>query len=650
MADNEFKPLRPQPKQELFLTSQADITFYGGAAGGGKTFAELLAPLINVDDTNFNFVYFRTTRPELTSNGGAWDTSKNIYTRFNAKPNDTYLTWKFPSGAYGKLAALQYDKDVFGYQTSQIPLMMFDEVTQRTKFQFFYMMSRNRKPMGYTKSCWILAAFNPEPGWVVDLLQWWWNPNTGYFIPERSGIVRYFIVENDEEVWVDKDYRDERGNGPKSITFIYANIDDNQILKTNDPGYEANLNAQDHVMKERLLKGNCLITYKGGVFDKEWFKPIQMEDLPKKVITARYWDWAATAVKETEGRKKDPDYTVGAECGTYNGDFYIINIRRYREPPGTIEKKVVEAAEFDGFDTTIAWEQGKAEMGRYNTHYLSGKLLGYKISPDPIAGSKIERARPFAIAAQHGHVYYVTAPWNKEMFVELGQFVSENTHDDIVDALSGCFKVLTQQKTVWPTFSISKCVNIKINWNEGSNNILHYGAFHQTPDNSLYFLAALWDNLDGILYVYAAKKYNNIVPEDVALNTIRIMNMRNSIVNKLLASDGILTDKKDISKYINQALRKAGVTKSLSSPVLNDRNGSIVYMNAMYSSESVVVNKAIREAAAQFSGWMYRDDGKQPVEGYGYCETLCLIASELKREISRKSLPPPEPDYHPVKR
>lgn len=626
--------------------SQADITIYGGTAGSGKTFSEILAPLINIDDPNFNATFFRRTRPELTTGGGIWDTSGKVYPRFNATPNETTLKWKFPSGASIKFSPLQYDKDANSYQSAAIPLIIFDEVTQFTSYQFFYLITRNRAPTGYNKSCWVMASCNAEPGWVADLIAWWWDPKTGYPIPERSGIIRYFIRVRDEVVWVDKSYRDERGNKPKSLTYIYAELDDNQILKKNDPGYEANLLAQDEVTKERLLKANWLITYSGGMFRKEWFKPIKREDLPKGLKMVRYWDWAATEVKEGN----DPDFTVGSLVGEKDGDFYIIDIYRFREAPGTTEKRILIAAESDGYDTTIAGEEEKGSAGKYNAHHMSGILKGYKYISDPVSGDKIERAKPLASAAEHGHVYYVIATWNNEMFIELGQFGSGKGHKDIVDSLTGNHKIHTRTKTVWPTFSISKCVDFKINWNEGSKNVLHYGAFHQTPDNILYFLSALWDNMDGILYVYAAKRYDNIVPEEVALNTIRIMNMRNCMVNKVLASDGVLTEKKDIAKYINQSLKKSGVIKSLSAPVFNDRNGSIVYMNALFASESVIVIKSIGEAAAQFSGWMYKDDGKQPVDGYGYCEALCLIASELKREISKKSLPPPEPDYHNVKR
>jgi predicted phage terminase large subunit-like protein len=636
-----LEPIRPQPKQELFLMSQADITIYGGTAGSGKSFSELLAPLINVDDPNFNSIFFRRTRPELTTGGGIWDTSSKIYPRFNAVPNETALKWKFPSGAVVKFAPLQYDKDSHSYQSAAIPLIIFDELPQFTAYQFFYLMSRNRAPTGYKKSCWIMASANAEPGWLANLIAWWWDPKTGYPIPERSGVIRHFIRQGDDIVWVDKDYRDERGNKPKSLTYIYAELDDNAILKKNDPGYEANLLAQDEVTRERLLKANWLITYSGGMFRKEWFKPTKREDLPKGMELIRYWDWAATEVKDGN----DPDYTVGALCGMFAGDFYIIDIIRFREAPGTTEKRLLLAAEVDGFDTTIAWEEEKASAGKYNTHYLSGKLQGYKIHADPVSGDKIERAKPLASSAEHGHVYYVVAPWNNDMFIELGQFGSGKGHKDIVDSLTGNHKIHTQVKRVWPMFSISKCIEFKIDFTKPSSNVLHYGAFHQTPDNTLYFIAGLWDKIRGTLFIYSAKKYENIISEEVALSTIKIMNMRMFVVNKLLASDGMITNKNGSAKYINQAIRKFGVAKALSAPVMLDHQGSIVFLNAMFASGVIGVHSDLGEPAAQFAGWAYKDGGKAPVDGFGYCEALCLIASELKVAIAEQAKKRERPDY-----
>jgi len=61
--------IRPQPRQETFLSSPADIAIFGGSAGGGKTWALLLEPLRHINNKDFGAVIFRRTIPEITHEG-----------------------------------------------------------------------------------------------------------------------------------------------------------------------------------------------------------------------------------------------------------------------------------------------------------------------------------------------------------------------------------------------------------------------------------------------------------------------------------------------------------------------------------------------------------------------------------------------------
>ena len=69
---------RVQPKQELFLRSNADITIFGGSAGGGKTAALLFEPLYHKHVQGFEAVIFRRTIADITRSGGLWDESRKI--------------------------------------------------------------------------------------------------------------------------------------------------------------------------------------------------------------------------------------------------------------------------------------------------------------------------------------------------------------------------------------------------------------------------------------------------------------------------------------------------------------------------------------------------------------------------------------------
>ena len=190
--------------QERFLATSADICIYGGAAGGGKTFGLLLEPIRHMNNKNYNAVIFRSNYTQVTSPGGLWDSSGKIYSLVKgAYPLKTpKLHWTFKSGATVNFAHLGSDSDCQNWQGSQIAMIGFDELTHFSKHQFFYMLSRNRTDSGVAP--YVRATCNPDAdSWVADFIKWWITPETGYPIPERSGVIRYMVRLNDEIIWGD---------------------------------------------------------------------------------------------------------------------------------------------------------------------------------------------------------------------------------------------------------------------------------------------------------------------------------------------------------------------------------------------------------------------------------------------------------------
>ena len=81
------KVLRPQEgPQEVFLCTPADIAIYGGAAGGGKTFALLLEALRHSANPGFGAVIFRRQSIQITQEGGLWDSSFEVYGGIKGAP------------------------------------------------------------------------------------------------------------------------------------------------------------------------------------------------------------------------------------------------------------------------------------------------------------------------------------------------------------------------------------------------------------------------------------------------------------------------------------------------------------------------------------------------------------------------------------
>lgn len=455
MAETEV--LMPQPKQEEFLSNSADIVVYGGAAGGGKSWSLLYECLRWIHIPGFRATIFRRNMTQITNAGGLWDASMNLYTKIDgAKPIKTPKPrWKFPSGAEVTFAQLEYDKDVHGFQGAEICLIEFDEATHFTEAQFWYLLSRNRSTCGvrpyFRMSC------NPDPdSWLCKMLEWWIDQDTGYAIPERSGVIRWFLRREGVLYWADtKEELIERFElrtpeqlmEPKSFSFVVSSLFDNQVLMSMDPGYYANLKALPLVEQERLLFGNWKIKPASGLYFKR--SQVEMIDtLPNDVKQwVRAWDLAATA-------KDDADATASVLLGKRkNGNYVVANVTNVRVNAADVRNYVLNTAKSDKATykrVKIRLSQDPGQAGKEQSESYVKMLAGFSVVTKRESGDKLTRAEPVAAQWQHGNVEVLIAPWNDMFFNQLEQFGDETClHDDMVDALSNAFNELESAKTAY---------------------------------------------------------------------------------------------------------------------------------------------------------------------------------------------------------
>ena len=262
--DPDTLPKPQEGPQTAFLECDADIVIYGGAAGGGKSFGLFLEAASIRDCPTARFVYFRRQQTDINKAGGPWDKSLAFFPLYGATPNRTSYKWRFPSGCEGQFASLQYDTSLLGWQTTEIDVLLFDELTHFTERQFWYMQSRLRNVSGVRTRT--KAGTNPAPGWVKKLLAPWVDADWPDSDKSRPGEIRYLARIDGETVWVDADWRYSTGDKPKSITFIRSSIYDNRILLDADRSYVTNLLSQTAVEKARLLDGDWSVT-DGSFFD-----------------------------------------------------------------------------------------------------------------------------------------------------------------------------------------------------------------------------------------------------------------------------------------------------------------------------------------------------------------------------------------------
>lgn len=418
----------------MFLRSSSDICIYGGSAGGGKSFALLMEPLRHVSNPRFGAVIFRRTYPEIKNEGGLWDEASNIYPFVGARPRETTLEWEFKSGSKVKFAHMQLEKDKYGWQGAQVPLICWDELTHFSSSQFFYMLSRNRSTCGVKP--YIRATTNPDAdSWVKDFLSPWIDST--FPDPAESGEVRWFIRDAGQIIWSEPGTPDA-----KSVTFIRSSIYDNKILLEKNPEYLANLKALPLVERMRLLEGDWSIRPSGNKFKRHWFELVDATPAQFDRVV-RYWDLAAT--EPAEG--KDPDWTVGCKVGRKDGIYYVIDIQRDQLTPGRVEQLITRTAEQDGKKTAIYMEQEPGSSG-VNTIVLYRRLLaGYEFHSNKTTGSKEIRANGSSSQAEGGNVKLVRGFWNDAFLNELAAFPMKGVHDDQVDAFDGAMEQIYLKRT-----------------------------------------------------------------------------------------------------------------------------------------------------------------------------------------------------------
>lgn len=474
--------IRPQPgPQEQFLASPADIVIVGGSAGVGKTWGLLAEPCRHINVPGFYATIFRRTSPEITNEGALWDDARKIYPLLGGRGYESNpRMYEWPSGARVAFHHLQYEQDVEKWKSSQVTLIEFDQLETFTSHQFWYMLSRNRSLCGIRP--YIRASCNPDPDCFLSpfatsgdrLLAWWIDPETGYAIAERSGVVRYFIRYRDALTWYDdsrtaqeaaRDMRlvDNEGQPikPKSFTFIGGTVFDNRILLEKDPGYLANLYSLAEVEQERLLRGNWKIRRVIGTFFREhWMvgegRMIESmtRDLRHGMPRVRGWDLAS-------GTAIDTDDTAAVRMCQAAPDLRLIDdvVRHHGSPADrdavarlTLERDAEEVRSYAG---TVEWvvemvpglgtETVNNFIRMINTHAAKiGTLI--RARAKRVNKSKEDRAVPLAIGFESGRVKLVKegSNWLPSFVAQLAAFPSKGVHDDMVDAASAAYNSLDE--------------------------------------------------------------------------------------------------------------------------------------------------------------------------------------------------------------
>ena len=430
---NKYIPHTPTPKQAAFLWLACLDAFYGGAAGGGKSDALLMAALQYVDIPGYNALLLRDTYANLVKPEGLLDRANEWLTPTDAQWSGENKSWVFPSGASVSFGYLDGPRDHFNYQGAEYQFVGIDEAVNCREHQSIYLFSRMRKK-------------NPE-SYAEDLknlhVEFSEKQIKEYYDLYKNIPLRFRCASNpprleqmDRGAWVKNRYVDEETRGNR--VFIPAKIRDNPHL--NEDEYRKSLKELDIITRKQLEDGDWDIQVTGRLFDRSWFKIIQaipnMHDIEG---TVRYWDLAATE----EDPNKDPAWTVGLRMNkSIDGYYYIDSVIRGRWSPRKVQTIVRQTADMDGKNVLIAMEQEPGSAGVNNIDTYRNKVLA-EFSFDGIkkTGSKIDEARPLSSHSEAGNIVLVSGIWNKDFLDEIELF-PDGKFKDQVDAASGAFAFL----------------------------------------------------------------------------------------------------------------------------------------------------------------------------------------------------------------
>ncbi len=223
-------------KQKLFIDASASEVLFGGAAGGGKSYGQIVDALL------FALKYPASKQLVLRRTFAELDKSLircalSLYPRELFTLNASSHTGKFKNGSIIDFGYCATENDVYQYQSAEYDVIRFDELTHFTEAQYVYLISRVRGANHFPKQ--IKSSTNPGGvghSWVKERFV---DPSpAGYAFVGHDGMERVFIP---------------------------SLLDDNGFLMRSDPQYKERLLALPERERRALLMGDW------DVFDGQYF-------------------------------------------------------------------------------------------------------------------------------------------------------------------------------------------------------------------------------------------------------------------------------------------------------------------------------------------------------------------------------------------
>tara|TARA_R110001583_G_scaffold82315_2_gene218547 strand:+ start:1862 stop:3490 length:1629 start_codon:yes stop_codon:yes gene_type:complete len=257
--------------QTQFLAASEREVFYGGARGGGKSYAMLVDPLRYCHKQKHRALLIRRTMPELRD---LINHSQQLYSKAypGAKWREQEKEWKFPSGARIEFGYAENLTDALRYQGQSYTWIGIDELPQYPTEDIYNFLRSSLRSVDPSIPVYMRATGNPGnvgSMWVKNMFVDPAVPNTKFDIDIKTP------------------------NGVKQISrrFIPAKLEDNPYLMQTDD-YYAMLASLPEVQRKQFLEGNWEAFEDSSFpeFNKE-VHVIKPFDIPRNWMRFRACDW-----------------------------------------------------------------------------------------------------------------------------------------------------------------------------------------------------------------------------------------------------------------------------------------------------------------------------------------------------------------------
>ncbi len=248
----------PNPKQRAFFASHARHTAYGGARGGGKSWAmRRKFVLLALRYERIRILLLRRTLPELTENH-----VRPLLEEIGrvATYNGTQRAFLFPNGSIIKLGYCDQERDVYQYQGQEYDVVGMEEATQFTESQMQFLTTCNRS---------VRTDFSPRM----------------YYTCNPGGVGHAWV----KRLFIDRVYRG--GEKEEDYVFIPARVSDNPVLMR-DKSYLVTLGNLPEALRRAHLEGDWDVL--SGQYFSEFSREehvVEPFDVPSWWRRFRAMDW-----------------------------------------------------------------------------------------------------------------------------------------------------------------------------------------------------------------------------------------------------------------------------------------------------------------------------------------------------------------------